>query len=346
MASSTHVPLSLQELKTLVYADLSDSELENLAQQSSLLTQQRFGHTMQLYAPLYLSNECVNNCSYCGFSSHNKIARHTLSPKEVRQEAQTLAQQGIEHLLLVAGEHPKHVGLNYLKEVMSEIKDLFAAISIEIAPLEEGDYRELTQAGVSGLVVYQETYNREIYKKIHISGPKKDYDHRMEVLSQGARAGMRFLGMGVLYGLAPWQDDFMALMQHAQTLQKECWKSSLMFSFPRLRDAEGFKGPEFPFTDRDFVKAICLTRLAFPEAALTLSTRESAHMRDSLLPFGFSMMSAGSRTNPGGYNINNDSLKQFEISDERSITTIKQLLKNKGFDPVSKDWEPSLHGTH
>jgi 2-iminoacetate synthase len=335
--------MDLEKIKEIVYADLSEEELEKLATASAALSRQRFGNTMQLYAPLYLSNECVNNCTYCGFSSQNKIPRRTLNPEEVLKEAQTLRAQGIEHLLLVAGEHPKHVGLDYLKEVMKKLRGLFAAISIEIAPLEEEDYRELSEAGVSGLVVYQETYNREIYNKIHVSGPKKDYDERKKVLLKGARAGMRFLGMGLLYGLAPWQEDFLALMEHAFEVQKKGWKSALSFSFPRLRDAEGFGGAEFPFSDRDFVKAICLTRLAFPEAVLTLSTRESASLRDSLLPLGFTMMSAGSKTNPGGYEIDSESLKQFDISDERSIAEIKTLLKEKGFDPISKDWEPSLH---
>lgn len=338
------LPLSLDALKTLLYSDLSDEELESLAQESVKLTRQRFGNTMQLYAPLYLSNECVNNCTYCGFSSDNKIARKTLTVDEVKREALVLAGQGIEHLLLVAGEHPKHVGMNYLLEVVKVLKDYFSAISIEIAPLEQKEYELLSAAGVAGLVVYQETYNREIYKKIHVSGPKKDYDNRLTVLEDGAKAGMRFLGLGILYGLAPWQDDFWALMQHGHALQKKSWQSSLVFSFPRLRDAEGFQGPEFDFSDKDFVKAICLTRLAFPEAQLTLSTRESEDLRESLLPLGFTMMSAGSKTNPGGYELDDDSLKQFEISDERSVAEIKKILSTNGFDPVSKDWEPSLHG--
>ncbi|MGE4158316.1 MAG: 2-iminoacetate synthase ThiH [Planctomycetota bacterium] len=325
--------------------NLLETDLETLAQESVRLTRQRFGHTIQLYAPLYLSSECVNHCTYCGFSTHNRsIPRRTLSPEEIRTESRALASQGIRHVLLVAGEHPKHVSVPYLESCVRAARPLFSSLSLEVAPLTTEEYRPLVEAGASGLVVYQETYDREAYRTLHLAGPKKNYDDRLETALRGARAGMRTVGLGFLLGLAPWKQEWISLMEHARQVQSQAWQCQLAFSFPRLRAAEGVQGPRHPVSDAELTRLICLTRIQFPESMIVLSTRESPALRDALAPLGVTQMSAGSRTMPGGYALGQEELEQFEVSDERSVHEVREALRSIGLEAVDKDWERDLVG--
>ena len=264
----------------------TDAELDALADWARQLTLKHFGRTMRLFAPLYLSNECINSCRYCGFSRENPILRVTLSVDEVVKEARHLSAAGFRQLLLVAGEHPRFVSRDYLAECVRTLRDDFSSISIEVAPMETEEYIPIVEAGAEGLVVYQETYNRAIYDQLHGAGPKKDFGWRLACPERGYEAGFRRIGVGALFGLAPWREEAIALAAHLEYLLKRCWKSSLTVSVPRLRPAAGEFRPRFPIGDRDLVHLVCALRVAFPQVGIVLSTREPAALRDLLIQVG------------------------------------------------------------
>lgn len=353
---------SLQKFAALL-EPVSDAGLEALARESEKTTRRHFGHAMRLFAPLYLSNECINSCQYCGFSRENPILRVTLEIDQVVKEARHLAAEGFRHILLVAGEHPKFVSGGYLEQCIRRLAPEIPSLSLEVGPMETADYLPLVAAGAEGLVVYQETYHRATYAELHTSGPKKDYDWRLACPERAYAAGFRRLGIGALFGLWDWREEALALAAHLDHLQRVCWKAQLSVSLPRLRPAAGEFQPRFVLPDRDFVQLICALRVAFPEAGIVLSTREPAPLRDALLPLGITMMSAGSHTEPGGYTgQGRDALhqtirgrkidavpapdavatEQFSIADDRPAGEIAALLRRRGFDPVWKDWDAAI----
>ena len=346
----------------------SDAELETLAQQAHALTLKNFGRTMRLFAPLYLSNECINNCRYCGFSRDNPILRVTLRVEQVLAEGRHLAAEGFRHVLLVAGEHPKFVSQTYLADCVRALAPDFSSIAIEVGPMERADYVPIVEAGAESLVVYQETYNREIYADLHTAGPKRDFNWRLDCAERGYAAGFRRLGIGALFGLCRWQEEALALAAHTEYLLKHCWQAQITVSLPRLRPAAGEFHPPFSMTDRELAQLICAFRITFPEVGIVLSTRERAALRDALAPLGVTMMSAGSHTEPGGYTHQGthelhrtvrgrivapefengeDMLAtgQFEISDGRSPAEVAEALRKRGFEPVWKDWDAALLAT-
>ena len=341
--------------------------LEELAEQARAETRKNFGRTMRLFAPLYLSNECVNTCQYCGFSKDNPIRRVTLTPEEVEVEAKHLAGLGFRNVLLVSGEHPREVPVPYLAETVRRTVGLFPSVAVEVAPLETAEYREIVEAGAEGLVLYQESYDRAAYAEMHVSGPKRNFDERLGGPERGYQAGFRRIGLGVLVGLADWRRELVALAAHVSHLMKVGWKAQVTLALPRLRPAAGGFQPRVAMSDRDFVRAICAFRVAFPQAGIVLSTREPAKLRDGLMDLGVTMMSAGSETDPGGYTgVGKERLhrtvrgrevaleakewegaeatEQFEVSDERSAEELSQELRRRGFDPVWKDWDRALAG--
>ena len=334
---------SLEEFSFLL-SDAAGERLEDIARHAHALTLRRFGKTIQFFAPLYVSNECANICTYCGFSQDNKIVRKTLSVEEVVAEAGILASQGFRHLLLVSGEHAKYVPVEYLQGVVLALKDIAPSLSIEVAPLGEEEYRRLARAGVDGLIVYQETYDRIAYAKHHPKGKKRDFDWRLETPERGARAGMRRLGIGALIGLADWKKDAICLVAHARYLMHHHWESILTVSVPRLRPAAGGYAPQFQMSDNHFVQLICALRLALPDAGIVLSTREHPALRDGLVKLGVTQMSAGSRTEPGGYSKPRQAEGQFEVEDIRSAQEIAEMVAAQGYETVWKDWEEALHG--
>ncbi|MDQ6809759.1 MAG: radical SAM protein, partial [Verrucomicrobiota bacterium] len=257
-------------------APKSDVEFERLARQARELTLQNFGRTMRMFAPLYLSNECINNCRYCGFSRDNPILRVTLTVEQVQAEARHVAAEGFRQVLLVAGEHPKFVSQGYLAECVRALAPQFSSISIEVGPMETADYRPVVQAGAEGLVVYQETYNREIYAAMHTSGPKRDFDWRLDAPERGYEAGFRRIGIGALFGLAPWRPEAIALAAHIDYLLKHCWRAQITVSLPRLRPAAGEFEPQYSIDDREMAQLICALRVTFPHVGIVLSTREPA----------------------------------------------------------------------
>ncbi len=313
--------------------------LEKMANLSMQLTNQRFGKTIQLYAPLYLSNECQNICTYCGFSMDNKIKRRTLNNTEIILEAMALKEMGVNHVLLVSGEANKIVDTPYFLNAISLLKPYFANISIEVQPLSLEDYKRLHHAGVHSVLVYQETYHEEVYKVYHPKGKKSNFDYRLETPDRIGSAGIHKIGMGVLLGLEDWRVDSFFNALHMDYLQKTYWQTKYSVSFPRLRPAEGTVPPNFVMEDRHLLQLICAYRLWNPDLEISISTRESEKFRDHIIPIGVTTMSAASKTNPGGYVVDPQSLEQFEISDERSMDTIKERILLLGYDPVMKDWD-------
>ena len=264
-----------QELRSFMrlIEPCSDRALEEMAHRSASLTRRHFGQTMRMFAPLYLSNECINNCAYCGFSRDNAILRVTLEVEQMAIEARHLAAEGFRNVLLVAGEHPKFVSGGYLQHCLERLSQEVPSLSLEVAPMETEDYIPLVNAGAEGLVVYQETYDREVYKELHTAGPKKDYDWRLDTAERAHDAGFRRLGVGVLFGLSEWRREAMALAAHLFHLQRVCWTSQLTVSMPRLRPAAGSFEPRFSFNDREMTQLLCALRITFPQVGIVLSTR-------------------------------------------------------------------------
>ena len=292
--------LSLMDFAHLISPAASEF-LEVLSRRSHQLTQQRFGKVIRLFAPLYLSNECINNCQYCGFSRDHPILRVTLSLDEVKREARALREQGFRNVLLVAGEHPKFVPVAYLENCVRALHEEIPGVSLEVGPLETADYRPLVAAGADGLVVYQETYDRDVYAQMHTAGPKRNFDWRLETPERACAAGFRRLGISPLYGLADWRYEAISVAAHADYLLRNCWKAQLTISLPRLRPCAGEFQPLTRLGDRDLAQLVCAFRLLFPDVGLVLSTREPSRLRDGLIPLGITLMSAGSHTEPGGY---------------------------------------------
>ncbi|MFN1218594.1 2-iminoacetate synthase ThiH [Chryseobacterium kwangjuense] len=319
-------------------------ELELMAKMTRQLTQKRFGKTIQLYAPMYLSNECQNICTYCGFSLDNNVRRKTLSDTELMIEASVLKSMEVNHVLLVSGEANKTVGISYFLNAVRLLRPHFANISIEVQPLSEEEYQQLHQAGVYSVLVYQETYHQEVYKEYHPKGKKSNFHFRLDTPDRIGRAGIHKIGLGVLLGLEDWRVDSFFNALHIDYLQKKYWKSRFSVSFPRLRPAEGIIEPNFIMEDKDLLQLICAYRIWNEDLEISISTRENEKFRDHIISLGATAMSAASKTNPGGYAVDVESLEQFETSDERTMEEVKTSIRKAGYDPVMKDWDPAYSG--
>ncbi|MEX2392880.1 MAG: 2-iminoacetate synthase ThiH [Actinomycetota bacterium] len=333
----------LHDIAALLAPAASD-RLEEIAHASHELTVQRFGRTMHLFAPLYLSNECVSECTYCGFQVWNRdIVRRTLDPREVAAETRYLTSRGFRHVLLVAGEHPKHVSADYVTSCIEAVAAEVPHVSIEVQAWDEATYRRFVDTGCDGVVLYQETYDERVYPDFHLKGNKRFFGWRLGALERAGDAGARRLGIGTLLGLnTNWRWEVLAVAAHAMFLLRRCWRSDLTVALPRLEPAAGFETPPHVISDSQFALATCALRLALPDVGIVLSTREPAHLRDGLIRLGVTHMSAGSRTEPGGYEEPGEAEPQFEISDERSPSDVASALAAAGYDPVWKDDSPIL----
>jgi len=328
---------TLEDFKALI-SPAAKPFLEQMAQMSSQLTKKRFGNTIQMYAPMYLSNECQNICTYCGFSMTNKIPRRTLTDEEIIKEVEFLKSKGYDHILLVTGEANRTVGVEYINNAIKLIQSRFANITIEVQPLDQNDYEQLIDSGLYAVLVYQETYHKEEYKKHHPKGRKSNFDYRLETPDRLGRAGIHKIGLGALFGLEDWRADSFFTALHLQYLQKTYWKTKYSISFPRLRPHSGGLEPKVEMTDADLVQLICAYRLLDEDVELSISTRESEVFRENIVNLGITSISAESKTNPGGYVVEPQSLEQFEISDNRSTEEVVQMLQSRGLDVVWKDW--------
>ncbi len=318
--------------------------LEDLAKLAHEVTVRRFGRVLQMYAPLYVSNECIDTCTYCGFSREHPVRRITLKAEEAAREAQILRSQGFRHVLLVSGEHPRIVSTGYLAEVVRKLRGGFASIAIEVAPQHEDGYRELVEAGVDALTVYQETYDREVYAAVHLAGRKKNFDWRLATPERAARAGIKRINIGALFGLAEWRRDALATFLHADWMQRVLWRTQVSVSMPRLRGAIGAISAPQPVDDRSLAQFTCAMRICLPDVGLVLSTREPSVLRDGLVRLGITQLSAGSHTEPGGYENPSEDAEQFDVADDRAPDEVARHLRALGYGVVWKDWEPVLHG--
>ena len=327
----------------MLISPAAENYIEQMAQIAHQLTLQRFGRTVRLYAPLYVSNFCVNGCTYCGFSTNHHFPRIRLTIEQAIAEAETIAKEGFKDLLLVSSEDKNFITVDYLAELASKLRPRFSSLSVEIYQMSAEEYAKLFAAGIEGVTLYQETYDRETYRKYHPAGPKADYDYRLIAADSFGQAGMREIGLGALLGLDDWRLETLALAEHAHYLMKKYWKSHVSFSFPRLRPAKDVDSARFNLlSDTNLVQMILALRLCFADAGMTISTREPAGLRDQLVKLGITRMSAGSKTNPGGYSTHADSVGQFDIDDSRSPAQVAAMLKSQGLEPVWKDWDSAF----
>ena len=329
--------IDLDDFKVLI-SPAAKPFVEEMAQRSQTITKKRFGNTIQMYIPMYLSNECQNICTYCGFSMTNKIPRKTLSDAEILKEITHLKSKGYDHILLVTGEANRTVGVSYLKHAIELIRPHFSNISIEVQPLDEADYQQLIEAGLYAVLVYQETYHKATYKIHHPKGKKSNFDYRLDTPDRLGKAGIHKIGIGALFGLEDWRVDSFYTALHLKYLQKTYWKTKYSISFPRLRPHQGEVQPKVEMTDSDLVQLICAYRLLDEDVELSMSTRESETFRNNIINLGITSISAESKTNPGGYAVDPQSLEQFEISDERNTEQIKDMITTQGYEVVWKDW--------
>jgi 2-iminoacetate synthase len=316
----------------------ANNSLEDIAQAAHSVTLRNFGRNIFLFIPLYLANYCVNHCVYCGFNADNNITRCKLTLPEVENEAQAIARTGMKHLLILTGESRLESPVSYIKDCVLILKKYFSSVSIEIYPLSTEEYAELISAGIDGLTVFQEVYDRNIYARVHPQGPKHNYQFRLEAPERAGQAGIRTINIGPLLGLNDWRSEIFMTGLHAAYLQKKFPEIEVSISCPRMRPEVGGYEAEFPVSDRDLVQLILALRLFLPRAGITISTRESAEFRDNLVKLGVTKMSAASSTAVGGYATAQHSVGQFEISDHRSTDEVREAIAARGYKPIFKDW--------
>lgn len=340
-----HGERTVEDFATLI-GPAAGERLEDIARAARDLTLQRFGRTVHMYAPLYLSNECLTTCTYCGFAKGLPIARKTLGITQSMAEGRYLHDHGFRSVLLLTGEHQKNTGVDFLCEHVRSLRALFAQIALEVQVWSEDEYRRLAEAGCDGVVIYQETYNRDEYARVHVGGRKRDYDWRLEGPERAARAGIRRLGVGALLGLhEPWREDAIAVAAHARYLQHTAWRQEVTVSLPRIRPSASGYAPNALISDRELAQLVCAFRLVLPDAGIVMSARESAELRDHLVPLGVTHTSAGSHTDPGGYTEPGEADAQFEVSDTRSPGEVASALRAMGYEPVWKDWDPAMRAS-
>ncbi len=322
----------------------AEAYLEPMAAKAQQLTRRHFGNTMSMFVPLYLSNLCANECTYCGFTMSNRIRRKTLSMDEIAREAEAIRKMGFRHLLLVTGEHETKVGLRYFLEALSVLRRYFDYLMLEVQPLDTAEYQQLQNAGIDGVLVYQETYHRRRYAQYHLRGNKKDFDWRLETSDRLGQAQMQKIGVGALLGLADWRTDSTFAALHNALIHKHYWRSRCAMAFPRLRPCEGGEAAASMISDKQLVQLICAHRIMHPQTELSLSTRESAYFRDNVASLGITSMSAASQTQPGGYSEHTRQLNQFDTEDRRTATEVAQALMQQGLEPVWQDWLSGFSG--
>lgn len=332
--------ISLRDFSTLL-SPVAVPYLERMARKAQEITLRHFGRAIQLYAPIYVSDYCDNQCLYCSFSARNRGVRRKLSLEEVEREAALIAESGLRQILLLTGESKKKSPPDYLRDCIGVLRRYFSSIAVEVYPLTEEDYKFLAEDGVDGLTVYQETYNEEIYRRVHPAGPKRNFRFRLETPERGAKAGIRRINIGALLGLADWRKEAFLLGAHAQYLQDRFPDVEIGVSVPRLRPHIGAFRGDCVVNDRNMVQIILALRLFMPRLGIALSTRENPRFRDNLIGLGITRMSAGSATSVGGYTKPlhlDEAISQFEISDHRSVPEVMALIRGKGYEPVLNDW--------
>lgn len=314
--------------------------LERMAALSRHYTQERFGKTISMYIPMYITNSCTNSCVYCGFNRHNKFDRVVLTMDQIEDECKAIRRMApFENLLLVTGENPRVAGVEYLEEALHRCRPYFSNLTIEVMPLAAPDYERLTHSGLNGVVCFQETYHREKYKTYHPAGMKSNFEWRVNGFDRMGQAGVHKIGMGVLIGLEDWRTDVTMMAIHLRYLRKNYWRTRYSVNFPRMRPAAGGFQPNVVMSDRELAQLTFAFRIFDHDVDLSFSTRERPDFRDNILSLGATSMSAGSKTDPGGYHTYPQSLEQFAVSDERTPAQVAEAIKVHGYEPVWKDWD-------
>ena len=338
-ASTSSTLLSPEELGILI-SPAASQRLEEMAMIAKSITDRRFGKTISLYIPMYVGNACTNKCVYCGFNHDNEFQRTILSLQEIVRECESIKKLGpFQNLLLVAGEYPALCGVDYLEKVLNTCRPFFHNLTLEVQPMKSIDYKRLIDSGLNGVVCFQETYNKKAYPKYHPKGMKSHFDWRLNGFDRMGEAGLHKIGLGALLGLEDWHGEAVMIAYHLRYLQKKYWRSRYSLNFPRLRPSEsGFK-PNFIVSDKDIVQLSCAFRIFDPDLDISFSTREESKFRDAIIGLGVTSMSAGSKTEPGGYSHPNEALEQFEVCDDRTPLEVENAIRARGYDPVWKDWD-------
>ncbi|MBP3298116.1 MAG: 2-iminoacetate synthase ThiH [Muribaculaceae bacterium] len=338
-AASGATQLSVEEFMALI-SPAADRYLDTMAALAHKVTLERFGRTMSMYIPMYVSNACTNKCVYCGFNHDNPFTRTTLTLEQVKAECEAIKKLApFDNILIVSGEYPSLCGVDYLEKVLGVCRPYFNNMTIEVQPMKQEFYERLVGAGLNGVVCFQETYRRATYKTYHPRGMKSHYDWRLNGFDRMGRAGVHKIGMGVLIGLEDWQADITMLARHLRYLQKLYWRTRYSVNFPRMRPSESGYQPHVVMSDRELARLTMAFRLFDHEVDISYSTRENPSFRDGMIPLGVTSMSAGSQTEPGGYASTPEALEQFEVSDERSPRTVETAIRKAGYEPVYKDWD-------
>lgn len=331
--------LSPEEFAVLI-SPAASKRLEEMANLSMLFTSERFGKTISLYIPLYVGNACTNKCVYCGFNHDNPFERTILTQDQIEEECKAIKRLGpFENLLIVAGEYPSLCGVDYLEKVLHTCRPYFHNLTIEVQPMRATDYERLTHSGLNGVVCFQETYHKEAYKRYHPKGMKSHFEWRLNGFDRMGEAGVHKIGLGALLGLEDWRGDVVMMARHLRYLQKKYWRSRYSVNFPRMRPSESGFQPVSIINDRELAQLTFAFRIFDHDVDISYSTREAPAFRDNMMKLGITSMSAGSKTDPGGYSSVPDSLEQFEVSDERSPQEVESAIKAHGYDPVWKDWD-------
>lgn len=326
----------------ILLSPAADAFLEPMAQRAQQLTVQHFGQTISLYAPLYLSSYCSGGCVYCGFASDRELPRKRLSFKDVEREIQIMHHFGLEEVLLLTGERTPIADFSYLKQCISLAATQIHQVTIEVFPMAQEEYAEVARAGCVGVTIYQETYDPERYDRLHRWGPKKDYTARLNAPERALGGGLRFVGLGALLGLSDPQADMISLYRHVRYLQRRFWRGGFSLSFPRICPQAGGYQPEFPVSERELARIIFAFRICLPDVPLVLSTRERAAFRDGMAGVGVAKMSVASRTSVGGYeeeDATHSKDGQFDVNDTRTVTEFCRMLRDRGLEPVFKNWD-------
>ncbi|MFG6392141.1 MAG: 2-iminoacetate synthase ThiH [Candidatus Amulumruptor sp.] len=331
--------LTPEEFMVLI-SPAAENHLEDMAQLSRMFTRERFGKTISMYIPLYVSNACTNKCVYCGFNHDNPFKRTTLTMEQVKAECEAIRRLGpFENLLIVSGEFPSINGADYMEEVFKTCRPYFHNLTLEAMPMKQRDYERLVNVGLNGVVCFQETYNYNRYGHYHPQGMKSFYDWRINGFDRMGRAGVHKIGMGVLIGLEDWRTDVTFMARHLRYLQQHYWRTRYSINFPRMCPSETGYQPNVVMTDRQLAQLTFAFRIFDHDADISYSTREKPEFRKNMMQLGVTSMSAGSQTEPGGYASCPDALEQFEVTDHRSPQAVTQSIREGGYDVVWKDWD-------
>lgn len=322
----------------------ADAFIEPMARMSRTITRERFGNTINMFIPIYITNSCANSCVYCGFHVQNRMARTILTEEEIVREYEAIKKIGpFDNLLVLTGENPAKAGVKYIARALDLAKPYFNNLQIEVMPLKTEDYAELRLHGLNGVICFQETYNEKRYKVYHPRGPKSDYRWRLNGYDRMGAAGVHKIGLGVLIGLEDWRTEAVMMARHLRYLEKTYWRTQYSVNFPRMRQAEngGFQ-PNVIMSDRELAQVTFAMRIFDNDVDISYSTRENDVMRNNMATLGVTTMSAESHTDPGGYSHYINALEQFHISDARTARQVAADLRARGMEPVWKNWDAAF----